>query len=452
MSHSLVRASVVGATGTVSAALFVFLLLPAGGAGAPVALCSSEMYLATSVTQGPVPLLVSFSLEVNWSSTPAVNWSFGDGSPSLVGTGPAFLHPSHRYGIVGSYPATVKVSSGIRSGSCAVVIDVQPPALTVTASAHPITTVAPATITFTGSATGGTNTYTSELWSFSDGTATAGWNTTHAFETPGAYSGTLTVVDSQGDAAHASVFVNVSAAVLAHPVSAPASVDPLSVAAGAGAAVIGAALLYVGGSGAAVASARPESENRPEETEEFDSDDTGPLLPEGFAYRGHEPAAHDSLFLEHVPPDPDLPMRPLPAPTITELALLGALPALPAPVLPVEVPAIPGAPTAEPADAEVREANDLRLSQRVLLHLYGQGRLADDEVATPGFTQAGMTGALSTQQSLLSNVLRRMLYSGFLSQDVRHVRGASRRLRVYRLTTKGERVARQLMERIGKGS
>ncbi|HEV2449477.1 MAG TPA: PKD domain-containing protein, partial [Thermoplasmata archaeon] len=433
-----------------SAAAVLLLSVPASGSSAPVALCSSDMYLQASVTQGPVPLLVSFSLEVNWSTNPAVNWSFGDGSPAYLGTGMQFLHPTHRYNGVGSYPATVKVSSGIRTGSCAVVVMADPPQLTAQAAAHPIQASAPALIAFSGSAAGGSSTYTSELWSFSDGTDSVGWNTTHQFSLPGTYSANFTVFDSAGDSAHAIVFVNVSAAAPVHATSAPPTVDPISATAGALAAMIGAALLYAVPTGASGAG-RGDEARRMEETDELDSDDTAPLLPEGFAYRGNEPVSGESLYLEHVPPEPGEPIRPLPPPTISELALLTGVPSLPALPAPKE-PTVGEAPVA-PAPApeeQAKEANALRLSQRVLLHLYGQGRLGDDEVATPGFTQAGMTDSLDTQQSLLSNVLRRMLYSGYLTQDVRHVRGASRRLRVYRLTVKGERLARELLERIEK--
>jgi PKD repeat protein/DNA-binding MarR family transcriptional regulator len=439
----------------ISAGALLLAFLPAPATAAPTPICSNQLYLAASVTEGPVPLLVSFTLEVNWSSNPALNWTFGDGT-TLTGVGPSFLHPTHRYAAVGSYPASVSVKSGIRTGSCAVLVVVDPPALTVEVAAHPLSSVAPAAVEFTGSASGGSSTYTSELWSFSDGTASAGWNTTHTFVSPGMYRGTLSVVDSAGDMASATVWVNVSSAIPVHPANSLSPVDPFSIAAGAGAALVGAALLYVGGSSTSPPETRLEARpaRRPIEEAEFESDDTGPLLPEGFTFRGTEASVDDSLFLEHVPPDPDSPARPLPPPTISELAILGytspflALPPPPSPAdakgATVSAPQVP--------EAAAREANDLRLSQRILLHLYGQGRLADDEVATAAFTQSGMIGSLDTQQSLLSNVLRRMIYSGFLTQDVRHVRGASRRLRVYRLTPKGDRIARELRDRVGKGS
>ncbi len=89
----------------------------------------------------------------------------------------------------------------------------------------------------------------------------------------------------------------------------------------------------------------------------------------------------------------------------------------------------------------------LHLSQRVVLHIYQQGRLMDDEVATLAFTQAGMSEKLGIGQSPISNILRRLEVGGVLKQDVRHVFGRPRRLRVYRLTAMGEALALELMRR-----
>ncbi|MCI4318423.1 MAG: hypothetical protein L3J96_07785, partial [Thermoplasmata archaeon] len=86
----------------------------------------------------------------------------------------------------------------------------------------------------------------------------------------------------------------------------------------------------------------------------------------------------------------------------------------------------------------------LKLSQRVVLHLAAQGRLYDDEIATTAFTQAGMAERLSVGQSPLSNVLRRLVIGGVLTQDVRHVRTRPKRLRVYRLTSMGEALATEI--------
>lgn len=97
--------------------------------------------------------------------------------------------------------------------------------------------------------------------------------------------------------------------------------------------------------------------------------------------------------------------------------------------------------------AEILREERLKLSQRIVVHLSVQGRLYDDEIATPAFTQAGMAEALGVGQSPLSNTLRRLVLGGVLFQDVRHVRGRPKRLKVYRLTSMGEALAAELRRR-----
>lgn len=104
-------------------------------------------------------------------------------------------------------------------------------------------------------------------------------------------------------------------------------------------------------------------------------------------------------------------------------------------------------PMAAVTTAELLQRERLKLSQRVVIHIASQGRLYDDEVATPAFTQAGMAAALRVGQSPLSNILRRLVLGGVLVQDVRHVRGRPKRLRVYRLTAMGEALAVELRRR-----
>lgn len=84
------------------------------------------------------------------------------------------------------------------------------------------------------------------------------------------------------------------------------------------------------------------------------------------------------------------------------------------------------------------------MSQRIVLHLAGLGTLGADEVATLGFTQIGMSESLGVRQNALTNVLRRLVAAGIVSEDVRHVSGQPRRLKVYRLTSRGEALAKDL--------
>ncbi|MGI0132915.1 MAG: hypothetical protein ACREDK_07505 [Thermoplasmata archaeon] len=81
---------------------------------------------------------------------------------------------------------------------------------------------------------------------------------------------------------------------------------------------------------------------------------------------------------------------------------------------------------------------------RVILHLYNLGRLGADEIGAVGFTQRGMSAALALRQGTLAKVLSRLKATGVLVVDRRHVAGESRRMNVYRLTSLGESVARDL--------
>jgi DNA-binding MarR family transcriptional regulator len=81
---------------------------------------------------------------------------------------------------------------------------------------------------------------------------------------------------------------------------------------------------------------------------------------------------------------------------------------------------------------------------RVIVHLSSLGRLGNDEVARPGFTQQGMASALDLRQGTLAKVLARLAAANVIEVDRRHVQGQPRRLKVYRLTRLGESVARDL--------
>jgi hypothetical protein len=94
----------------------------------------------------------------------------------------------------------------------------------------------------------------------------------------------------------------------------------------------------------------------------------------------------------------------------------------------------------------------LRLSQRVILHVYAQGAWPPGEVAPGGLCQAGMVEALGIPQTGLAAVLRRLEAAGVLLGERAHVRGHDRRLKVYRLSSRGMDLAQELRRRTrGKG-
>lgn len=89
----------------------------------------------------------------------------------------------------------------------------------------------------------------------------------------------------------------------------------------------------------------------------------------------------------------------------------------------------------------------LRLSQRVILHVYAQGDLPPGAVAPPGLCQAGMVEALGIPQAGLAAVLRRLEAAGMFQTERGHVRGRDRRLKVYRLSSRGVELAQELRHR-----
>jgi DNA-binding MarR family transcriptional regulator len=98
------------------------------------------------------------------------------------------------------------------------------------------------------------------------------------------------------------------------------------------------------------------------------------------------------------------------------------------------------------------DAVSLRISQRIVLHVYAQGRIARDDVAPSGLCQAGMSEALDEPQTHLAKPLARLVAGGVLLVDRRHVSGKSRRLLVYTLTPLGEALARDLRRSLAPGS
>ncbi len=86
----------------------------------------------------------------------------------------------------------------------------------------------------------------------------------------------------------------------------------------------------------------------------------------------------------------------------------------------------------------------LTLARQVILHLARVGRVGAEDVAPLGSTQQGMVAALHVRQGSLVRVLQRLRAANVVEVDRRHVAGVPRRLLVYRLTSLGESIARDL--------
>jgi len=106
-------------------------------------------------------------------------------------------------------------------------ITLQPPSLNASTSANPTTVPTGDNIDFTGSATGGVEPYTWN-WDFGDGNTSTSQNPTHAYESSGTFTATLTVNDSASQTAIDTVEIT----VLENTLSVTASANPTTVQTG----------------------------------------------------------------------------------------------------------------------------------------------------------------------------------------------------------------------------
>jgi hypothetical protein len=354
--------------------------------GAALGAPGSTFAVSASATPayGPGPLLVQFGTTVTTGTPSGYNWSFGDGT-FLNGTSSALGDPTHLYEAPGKYAAEVVVHEGTDSAPATVDIHVLAEPLSVVVAATPLTGVAPLTVTFAGTVRGGSGTYVELRWTFGNGANGSGSSVQYTYASPGRYYAEFTVMDSNGSQAESGVWINASAA------DAPAATPGLTGLGALGWGLVGVAI----GIGLALAAI--------------------PLR----AWLGHRRSDEPGS------PSTDGPASP------------------PAATPPESPPASgPSGPISEPASGEV-----LRTSQRLLIHLAGQGTLGPYDVALPGMTQAGIGEALGVRQNALTNVLRRLADAGLLEVELRHVKGQPRRLKVYRLTPRGQILARELRQR-----
>jgi len=376
-----------------------------GGVGPPVVqalpptpAAALTVSLSATPSYGSAPLTVDFDTNVSSGTPTAYNWSFGDGA-FYNGSASSAGRPSHVYANPGIFMASVTVREGSDLANASIPIHVVVGPLVVRVTATPTTGAVPLTVTFGGSASGGTASYVDFNWTFGDGGTGTGATVRWTYERPGNFYAVLSVEDTGADEADRGVWVNVSSAPTP---SAPSGVTGLgSLGWGAVGFLVGLAValfLFLGRAG-------------------FSARRT-PVVPDGAAVG--PPAAP-------APPPSAVPSGPMSASAPRERAPTAPRPRAPA-----------------PGDA-------LKLSQRIVLHLASQGNPGPYEVAPPGATQAGMIAALGVRQNALTNVLRRLEDGGVLAVEVRHVRGQPRRLKVYQLTPRGELLARELRHRPPRG-
>lgn len=182
--------------------------------------------LATATpTSGPAPLTVAFAGSATDpdGSIAAYAWTFGDGATSSE------ANPTHLYATAGTFIAMLEVTDNAGATSQAAVevavsVPANPPP-TATASATPISGLAPLLVTFTGSGTDSNGTIASYAWMFGDGGASTQQNPTHTYQTSGNFTATLTVTDNGGATGSTTVAITAGSN---QPPTASASATPTS--------------------------------------------------------------------------------------------------------------------------------------------------------------------------------------------------------------------------------
>jgi hypothetical protein len=168
-------------------------------------------------TSGTAPLQVT--LYASWWGAPSgstysytINW--GDGSTTSSSTTSTTGTFTHTYSSAGTYTITMTVSApGAQTGSASATVTVYAPLTISSFSANPTSGIAPLTVSFSGSWSGGSGGYSWTL-SFGDGQSTSGSgssvSTSHTYSSAGTYTATLTVTDSAGHTTSQSVTITVS--------------------------------------------------------------------------------------------------------------------------------------------------------------------------------------------------------------------------------------------------
>ena len=363
--------------------------------------CAYAVQLSGDPTAGEAPLLVHLNATVTGGAPAEFDWQFGDGS-FWNATGPGATTPIHRYSSPGTYTVVLTATGPGCTGRGQLVVAATAAPLLASISAVAVLGAAPDTVRFDLTVGGGSGTYPSALWNFGDGGVGSGFPIEYTYAHAGTYSASVNVTDSAGHWVVASARVVVPSAPgrpmtgLVGSLTSPAGLGGIAV----GAAVAAGALVYLLGRGL-LGSRRPG----------------GPK----------EPSVSDAAR--------------------SAAPLLGSNASLPGPIPRADPAAgVPGT-RARTRERPPPSAERLYLTQRVILHIGAQGVVPIDGVAPPTLTQAGMAGALGVGQNSLTNVLRRLVAAGILDQDVRHVVGRPRRLRVYRFTARGESVYRDLWTR-----
>lgn len=165
--------------------------------GTPAPLVASAQVRPASVDVGQT---ATFTCAAAGGTAPySYGWAFGDGS---TGTGSTL---GHVYSTPGAMTATCTVTDNSGVTSIAPVGITVDPAPQVAASVNHAAASPGFSLTFTATPTGGTGLFSSFVWTFGDGSTATGSVVSHSFAKPGSYTAQVTVTDTNGETAQASV-------------------------------------------------------------------------------------------------------------------------------------------------------------------------------------------------------------------------------------------------------
>jgi PKD repeat protein len=375
---------------------------------------------------GSAPLVVTLTAAVSSGTPSTVAWTFGDGG-SWTGTGTAGLSVVHRYVNVGSYSAAARVTEATGSVTATTLVTVENGPLVAVIAVTPSAPSTGTVLTFRAVVSGGTGTYTAFDWTFGDGGSGAGPAVQYAYTTAGTYSAQLTVVDSDNDTATAQFVIVVAAVptVAGSGSTALSAIGPTTIAtAGMVSAGLTWGVLFVG-----------RRRRHPSSVTDESGEPYGALPPGVF---GPTFGSMPALAAASVPAEEAAASSAeLAEPAAASTASLNSL-ARVAPSLPTVEPAAETRPTRAPGE-EPR-----RWSREIVAYLGGLPTLGPDDIASLDWTQKGMSDRLGTGQNQVSNVLRRLVAAGLVVEELQHVQGQPRRLKVYRLSLRGEALAREM--------
>ena len=146
-------------------------------------------------------------------------WAFGDATTSTA------QNPSKSYSAPGAYSVTLTATNAAGSNTSAgQTVNVFPaPVASFTKVLAPTTGVAPCTVTFTDTSTGG---ITAWLWTFGDGTTSTAQNPTKTYSAAGNYNVTLQVTNAGGSNTSAAQLIRIYTVPVANFSANPATGAP----------------------------------------------------------------------------------------------------------------------------------------------------------------------------------------------------------------------------------